>query len=41
MSLLGEQPEMDEAYGLNFPFLVRFSGLFDHFITAWELELLT
>ena len=41
MSPLGKQPEMDEAYGLNLPSLVKFSGLFDHFITAWELELLT
>ena len=40
-SPLGEQPEMGEVYGLNSPFLVKFSDPFDHFITAWELELLT
>ena len=37
----GEQPEMNEACRLNSPFLVKLSGLFDHFITAWELEVLT
>ena len=37
----GDQPEMDKACGLNFPFLVKPSGLFDHFITSLELELLT
>ena len=38
---LGEKPEMNEACGWNPPFLVKLSGLFDHFITAWELEVLT
>ena len=41
MTPLGEQPEMNEACGWNLPFLVKLSGLFDHFIPAWELEVLT
>ena len=32
---------MGKACGLNSPFSVKLSGLFDHFITSWELELLT
>ena len=41
MSPPGEQPDIDEACGLNAPFSVKLSGLFDHFITVWELKLLT
>ena len=37
----GDQPEMGKACGLNSPFSVKLSDLFDHFIISWELELLT
>ena len=37
----GDGPEMGKADRLNSPFSVRHFGLFDHFITSWELELLT
>ena len=40
-SLWGEQPEMDKSCGPNSPFSVKLSNLFDHFMTSWELELLT
>ena len=36
-----DRPEMGKACGPNSPFLVRLSGLIDHFITSWELEILT
>ena len=41
MSPPGEWPEMDQVCGLNSPFSVKLFGLFDHFITSWELEVLT
>ena len=41
MSPLGDRPEMGKACGLNSPFSVKLFGLFDHFITPWELEVLT
>ena len=41
MSPPGEQTKMDETCGWNSPFLAKLSGLCDHFITSWELELLT
>ena len=37
----GDWPEMGKVCGPNSPFLVKLFGLFDHFITPWELELLT
>ena len=37
----GDGPEMGKACGLNSPFSVKLSDLFDHFIISWELELLT
>ena len=37
----GNQQEMGKVYGQNSPFSVKLSSLFDHFITSWELELLT
>ena len=40
-SLWREQPEMGKTCGLSSPFSVKLSSLFDHFITPWELELLT
>ena len=33
--------EMGKACGPNFPFSVKLFGLFDHFITPWEIEVLT
>ena len=39
--LLREPPEMDKSCGPNSPFSVKLFGLFDHFITPWELEVLT
>ena len=36
-----DQPEMGKECGLNSPFLVKLFSLFDHFITIWELEVLT
>ena len=41
MSPLGNRPEMCKACGPNSPFSVKLFGLFDHFITPWELEVLT
>ena len=41
MSPPGEQTKMDEMCGWHSPFLAKLSGLFDHLITSWELELLT
>ena len=41
MSPLGDWPEMGKTCGLSSPFSVKLSSLFDHFITPWELELLT
>ena len=41
MSLQGEQPEMGETFGPNFPFLVTFSWSlwpFGHLITVWEIR---
>ena len=38
---LRDQPEMGKVCGPNSPFSVKLSGLFDHFITSWEFELLT
>ena len=38
---LGNQPEMGKACGLLSPFSVKLFSLFDHFITPWELEVLT
>ena len=32
---------MGKECGTNSPFSVKLSGFFDHFITSWELELLT
>ena len=29
---------MDEVCGLNFPCLVTFPGLFDHFVIAWGIR---
>ena len=37
----GNRPEMGKACGPNSPFSVKLFGLFDHFITPWELEVLT
>ena len=37
----GNWPEMGKACGPNSPFSVKLFGLFDHFITHWELEVLT
>ena len=37
----GDRLEMDKECGLNSPFSVKLFGLFDHFITPWELEVLT
>ena len=37
----GDRPEMGKSCGLNCPFLVKLFGLFDHFISPWELEVLT
>ena len=37
----GNRPEMGKACGPNSPFSVKLLGLFDHFITPWELEVLT
>ena len=37
----GNRPEMGKACGPNSPFSVKVFGLFDHFITPWELEVLT
>ena len=37
----GNRPEMGKACGPNSPFAVKLFGLFDHFITPWELEVLT
>ena len=37
----GNRPEMGKACGPNSPFLVKLFNLFDHFITPWELEVLT
>ena len=37
----GNRPEMGKACGPNSPFLVKLPSLFDHFLTSWELELLT
>ena len=37
----GNQPKMGKACGPNSPFLVNLFGLFDHFITPWELKVLT
>ena len=39
--LLPNRPEMGKVCGLNSPFSVKLFGLFDHFITPWELEVLT
>ena len=36
----GNRPEMGKACGPNSPFSVKLFGLFDHFITPWELEVL-
>ena len=35
------RPEMGKLCGPNSPFSVKPFGLFDHFITPWELEVLT
>ena len=35
------RPEMGKVCGPNSPFSVKLFGLFDHFITPWELEVLT
>ena len=37
----GNWPEMGKACGPSSPFSVKLFGLFDHFITPWELEVLT
>ena len=37
----GNQPEMGKACGPNSPFSVKLFYLFDHFITPWELKVLT
>ena len=37
----GNRSEMAKGCGLNSPFSVKLFGLFDHFITPWELEVLT
>ena len=37
----GNRPEMGKACGPNSPFSVKLFSLFDHFITPWELEVLT
>ena len=37
----GEQPEIDKVCEPNSPFSIKLPSLFDHFITSWELELLT
>ena len=37
----GNWPEMGKVCGPNSPFLVKLFSLFDHFITPWELEVLT
>ena len=38
---LRDWPEMGKVCGPNSRFLVKLFGLFDHFITPWELEVLT
>ena len=35
-----EWPYMDKLCGLNSPFLVKLSDLFDHLVTSSDLELL-
>ena len=37
----GDRPEMGKVCGLNSPFSVKLSSLFDYFINSWELELLS
>ena len=37
----GDRLEMGKVCGPNSPFSVKLSDFFDHFITSWELELLT
>ena len=37
----GNRPDMGKVCGPNSPFSVKLFGLFDHFITPWELEVLT
>ena len=37
----GNRPEMGKVCGPNSPFSVKPFGLFDHFVTPWELEVLT
>ena len=37
----GNWPEMGKVCGPNSPFLVKLFGFFDHFLTPWELEVLT
>ena len=37
----GNRSEMGKACGPNSPFSVKLFSLFDHFITPWELEVLT
>ena len=37
----GNRSEMAKGCGLNSPFSVKLFGLFDHFITPSELEVLT
>ena len=37
----GNRPEMGKACGPNSPFSVKIFSFFDHFITPWELKVLT